>query len=128
MAYLEWNETLDVKVKAMNDEHKELIRLMNELHDKNEAKASKDVLTNALGKLKRYTIKHFDDEEKFLESVNFPELKTHKNIHKMLLDKLAKYEEQFLASGVMGKDFFEFLSFWLKSHIKGIDTKYSKYA
>lgn len=125
MPFIEWNDSLDVKVKAMNDEHKELIRLMNDLYDKVEAKANKEILTKSLVALKEYTIKHFEDEEKYMESIDFAELKTHKNIHKALLDKLAGFEEKFLTTGGIGQDFFDFLSFWLRSHIKGIDTKYS---
>lgn len=125
MPFLEWNDSLDVKVEAMNNEHKELIRLMNELYDKVEAKANKEILTKSLVALKEYTIKHFDDEEKYMESINFTDLKTHKAVHKNLLDKIADFEGKFLETGNIGQDFFDFLSFWLRSHIKGIDTKYS---
>jgi hemerythrin len=126
MAFYEWTERLDVHVPAMNSEHKELIRLMNELFDKNEAGATRPELTAAVDALAKFTVKHFEDEEAHMAKIGFEGLETHKIIHQQLLTQFTAFVDTFEKSGdaKIDKKFFDFLSVWLTSHIKGIDTKY----
>lgn len=127
--FFKWDEnTLGLKVKQMDDEHQVLIRLMNELHDGYAAKKSFPELKNKLIALSDFTIKHFSDEEKYMESIKFPGLATHKLIHKDLLDSLKKYGDEFIKTQVLSEEFFRFLTVWLTSHIKGIDRKYANHA
>lgn len=122
---MEWDESLDVRVQAMNDEHIELIRLMNIVFEVNGN--GRDAVGASLSDLVNYTVEHFDNEEAYMESVGFDGLKTHKLIHKSLLERVGEFVEEFTTSGsdVLPDDLFDFLKFWLVTHIKGIDTKYT---
>lgn len=128
MSLLEWTDKLDVHVDSMNQEHVELIRLMNAVYDVNERE--KTAVGGALDNLVRYVVKHFEDEEAYMESVGFKGLKSHQIIHKDLLDKVGKHVEDFKRSqsDALPDDFFAFLKFWLVSHIQGIDSKYGSIA
>lgn len=129
MAYFEWTDKLDLGVDDMNNEHKELIRIMNKLYDRNSQGASKMELQNIISELAAYTVKHFSDEEKYMESIEFPDLKQHKLVHKNLLEKLGSFKENFDANEEkVGDDFFNFLKLWLAAHIQGIDMKYGKFS
>ena len=114
-------------IGPMDDEHKMIITCMNKLHELNDANAGKGPLARALGELIAVTVKHFSDEEAYMEKIGFPDLKRHKLIHKSLLDQMGAHKQQFDTSGVLAEAFFSFLSFWLKSHICGIDMKYSEF-
>ena len=130
MPILEWNDALDIGVNDMNQEHKKLLALMNELYDKNAAGANKTSLSKTLNELAAYTVKHFADEEAYLEKIGYPELSKHKWIHQDLLTKFGKHKAEFDsgANPKMNDEFFKFLKLWLSSHIKGIDRMYGDFA
>ncbi|MFV2040030.1 MAG: bacteriohemerythrin [Acidimicrobiales bacterium] len=127
MALLEWSESLDVHVDPMNIEHVELIRLMNVAYDVNGT--GRVVVAAALSELVDFLVTHFAHEEAYMESVGFEGLETHRGIHDDLLAKMAKHVQDFRGSdsGVLPEEFFEFLKFWLVSHIQGIDAEYDKF-
>jgi hemerythrin len=123
--FFKWDPTqFSVKVKSMDDEHQELIRKMNALHAANERKAEKAELERLLNDFAGYTVKHFADEEAYMASVNFSGLETHKVIHKQLLGQVTEHVAAFQKTGEFTPAFFNFLSVWLTSHIRGIDSKY----
>lgn len=124
MAFLLWNDDLDVKVEAMNQQHKELIRLMNLLFDK-QRDGSLAELTKYMTELKAYTLKHFREEEAFMAAKKYSDLENHKKLHLALLAEFEDHEKEFGKSGKIPQGFFRFLSSWLLSHIKAVDTKYS---
>lgn len=74
MTFFNWEDRYDLRVGDMNDEHKVLISKMNKLHDLNEAKATKQNIQIAFEDFAAYTVKHFKDEEVYLESISYPGL------------------------------------------------------
>lgn len=60
-----------------------------------------------------------------MESINFDGVVRHKLIHKQLLSDLGEYYSTFKKTGELSLETFQFLAFWLKSHICGIDKKYA---
>jgi hemerythrin-like metal-binding protein len=120
-----------VKVTAMDQEHQEIIRLMNVLYEKSQAKKSKSEILEAMKALAQYTVKHFQDEEKFFFSLpNYPGAAVHKKIHEDLLkrvnDFVTQYQNQ--SHSEVDPEFFNFLKVWLSAHIAGIDKKYGEAA
>ena len=73
----------------------------------------------------RLAADHFAEEEAFMESFGYPDLKKHKMIHKTLVDRLGGHRADVEKAGRAGEEFFDFLKFWLASHICGIDAKYA---
>ncbi len=126
MSYFTWDEDLDVGVEAMNDQHKKLIALMEEVYQKNAAKVGKEGVLQATQTLIDYVIKHFRDEEAYMESINFPGLEAHKQIHRNLLGDLNDLAKKFVASddSELSEEFMAFLSLWINTHILAIDNKY----
>lgn len=125
MSFIQWDKnTLSVAVDSMDKEHQHLILLMNKLHDLHLNKASRSELGKSLDELKDYTIKHFSDEEAYLDEINYSEKEKHKLIHKDLLGKFSNYVKEFESKGELTDAFFSFLKLWLTSHIQGLDKKY----
>lgn len=127
MSFLDWSTALDVGVNAMNREHQRLIDLMNALHDGNANGEPKAVLLKRLGELGKWTVTHFQHEETYMASINYPKLATHKRIHADLLEQLDKHVSEFRDSNAtaLPKQLFTFLKLWLTAHIQGIDAQYS---
>jgi hemerythrin len=120
-----WDATkLSTKVAEMDKEHIELIRLMNKVHASVEAKKSFPEIKKELADLGNYTVKHFKDEEIFMEKIKYQGLSTHKIIHQKLLEQFGEYMAEFEKTRHLDEKFFRFLTVWLKSHIMGVDVKY----
>jgi hemerythrin-like metal-binding protein len=124
MGIMVWSPQLDVGVAAMNNDHQGLIKIMNQLHENVQAGAPTATLAKGIGELARLTVAHFGREEAFMESINYPKLAIHKDLHKKLLEKFAEHQAEFDTTGTLTPAFFNFLRFWLSAHIQGIDMQY----
>ena len=125
--FFSWNSGYDLGVKAMNNEHRTLIDLMNQLYEAHGSGSDFEELKTIFLKLEAYTLTHFSDEEKFMAEINFPDLEVHKLIHADLLKKLEKHKQEFLTKKELGPSLFDFLKMWLSAHIRGIDMKYADF-
>jgi hemerythrin len=129
MPIMEWDDSLDIGVDAMNDEHKQILALMNKIFDADKAGQSGNGITALVGRLGSVTVAHFRDEEAYMEKIGFPGLGPHRLIHKDLLAKYGAHAEKVkAANGKVHPEFLSFLKRWLIAHIKGIDIKYGKMA
>lgn len=125
MAYLEWTENeLGVGVDAMDHEHRLLIDRMNAVYDGAEKGLPYPEMKKRMDELAAYTVKHFKDEEEYMEKMKFEGLGTHKIIHQQLLTQFDDHMKKFQDSQQVSGAFFSFLKVWLTSHIRGIDRKY----
>lgn len=126
MVFMNWESRFELGVAAMDAEHKGLIAAMNDVHDLDAKGASKPTIDAAITKLATLTKQHFADEEKHMESIGFPDRRTHAIIHAGLLEKFGALHTSFkTGDGKVDRAFFDFLSFWLRGHIMGIDRKYA---
>ena len=128
MGILEWSDRLDIGVQDMNREHQHLLGIMNRLYDRNLAKAERAEIRGLLKELGDYTVKHFGDEEKYFDSIGFPDSQKHKLIHQDLLTKFTGHVAAFDKSGALDDSFFAFLKMWLSAHIQGVDMKYGEFS
>lgn len=131
MGFFVWDDqTLALKVKKMDDEHKTIVDLMNKLYDHNAAGAGKPELEKIIGELAKYTLLHFSDEEAYMESIAYPELAVHKKIHQQLIQKLEEHVANYKAAPgrALPTEFFIFLQTWLRAHIMGVDRKYAAHS
>lgn len=63
MSFANWDDSYGVKVRRLDDEHKQLFSIINQLHEGMKAGRGKDVMQNVLNQLLSYTEQHFADEE-----------------------------------------------------------------
>lgn len=121
-----WTDKLLLDVDDMDNQHKALVEKMDYffhcLDNKELAETQK-----AFKELAESTVFHFKEEEKFLASINYPNLAAHKKIHQDLINTVLKYGED-LNRGVMNKyQVSDFLKNWLSVHIMGQDQHYSRF-
>lgn len=129
MSYLQWNNKLKLNINSMDQEHQELIKLMNGLHDLVNQLKPKAEIEKALFALLNYAKKHFNDEEKYMETIGFDGFENHKILHRRLIERLEGFARDFSSGkSPLKEDFFNFLKFWLESHIMGIDIKYANFS
>lgn len=129
----EWSDKLSVGNDQMDSEHKILIGYLNAIGGyKAQFEAGEKLSTTAVASvIKRlidYTVFHFRDEEALLAKYSYPNIESHKAIHRHLIEQLTMLNEKFNSQGVaVVPVLFTFVSVWLKDHIMGVDQRYTKY-
>jgi methyl-accepting chemotaxis protein len=85
-------------------------------------------LVRAFEDLGAYVVKHFKDEEAFMESIGYAQLEPHKKIHAKLLEEVGAYAAALKSGTLDQRKLVSFLRNWLISHIMGVDMLYAKHA
>ncbi len=123
----EWNDRYKLDILVMDKEHKILIDSMNSFLDALNSNKLQEI-QNSFSRLADYTLKHFTDEEKYMASIDYPELENHKLIHQDLINQILIYKDEFETGNVNKNNISNFLKDWLAYHIVGQDKKYAKYS
>lgn len=128
MALMQWNNSFETKIKKIDEQHKGLVTILNELHDSMLKGDSNSELGKTLEKLVNYTVTHFKTEEEFFEKFSYPDSVKHKAEHSDLAGKAsALLKDHKAGKTVVSADLMYFLKDWLKNHILGSDKKYGPY-
>jgi hemerythrin-like metal-binding protein len=126
MTFIAWDDSLGLHIDMIDEEHKALINIMNNLYEQNKAGESKETIKATLSELSAFATLHFSDEEDYMASIKFPDLEVHRAIHQRLLQKINDFSREYCYdSEKIPDDFFTFLKIWINSHIKGVDIKYA---
>lgn len=127
-ATFQWKDSYSVKVAALDNQHKKLFDLVNELHVAMSQGHGKDVAGDVLRRLIDYTVHHFSAEEMLMQKHNFPGLIAHRAEHKALTDKVMAFKKEFDAgTGNVTPQLMTFLQQWLKNHIQTVDQRYGDF-
>jgi len=111
----EWKDSYLLGVARMDQEHLILVEKINSLVlSFNRA----DGVQKAFSDLATYATEHFADEEKYMESIKYPDLIAHKEIHRKLLAQVSDLGEKVLQGNASPSDLMTFLSDWLGTHSK----------
>jgi hemerythrin-like metal-binding protein len=125
MPLFEWNDAYSVDIKSIDDEHKVLFNLINQLYDSIADGSAKSVLESTLNELREYTKNHFRREEFYFERINYPMLSEHKLQHSLFVDEINKFSDRLDGEDVtFALDLIKFLRDWLIQHIQGTDLLY----
>jgi len=128
MPLIDWKGAYQTDIKEIDDQHKKLVSIINELHEAMLVGKGKTILSKVLQELVDYTVYHFDTEEKYFDMYDYPEAETHKSQHKDLVDQVAKLQEKFNSGEkVLSLEVMNFLRDWLHDHIIGSDTLFGPY-
>ncbi len=128
MALFDWNEAYAVDIVEIDDQHKKLVLLVNQLHDAINIGKGKEVLGSILNELIDYTHYHFQTEEKYFDMYNYPDTDIHKQQHKELVEQVIDLQKKFNSGEpVLTIDVLNLLRDWLNDHIVGSDVKFGPF-
>jgi hemerythrin len=121
-----WTDAYSVKVPEFDQQHRQLFRLVDDLHQAMKAGQSKQNLEKILSALIRYTDMHFTAEEQAMMSANYKDFAAHRTEHNKLKTKVIAFQKEFEAGTAgISVGLMEFLNDWLVSHILKTDQQYS---
>lgn len=124
MSFFAWTNQFSVNVKEIDDQHKRLVELLNELFVAMRERKGKDVLGNVLTGLIDYTKTHFATEERLMIHHSYPEYSSHKKEHTELTQKVIDLAKDYKNGKItLSIEVGLFLKDWLNNHIIGTDKK-----
>jgi hemerythrin len=128
MAVINWSSELSVGVDDIDQQHKRLIGMVNDLDDAMRKGKGKEILGRIIDKMNGYTVTHFKTEEDLFTRFGYPESASHRKEHASFVNKSAEIKGDFLSGKLaLSIEVMGFLGKWWKDHILGTDRKYSKF-
>ncbi len=127
MPLIEWRNDFSVNIREVDEQHKKLIAMLNELYDAMSAGKGKEVLSRILDGMAEYTVTHFTTEERLMREYNYPGYVKHKREHESFVRRVLEFREKFEKGEITAVEVMRYLSEWLKNHILGSDKKFGPY-
>jgi len=122
---IKWEEKYSVGLSIIDEEHKELIRIMNVAIKAKQHNDNIDEISKLLKQLTVYTLKHFSTEESYMVEFNYPEFQYHKEEHHDFSNKVIEYCNRVIEGDChVANEILEYLKQWLINHIQITDKKY----
>ncbi|WP_299439567.1 bacteriohemerythrin [uncultured Rhodospira sp.] len=124
MALLEWSDDLSVGYGPIDEQHKKLIDLFNDLDAAIGSGQAVDVIGGFLEELIDYTAWHFRSEERLMEAHGYPDALAHKVQHVDLTEQAEDLQQRFLdGDHDLADTLVPFLKDWLTNHIMQVDKQ-----
>jgi hemerythrin len=125
MALFTWSDKYAVGVKSLDDQHKGLVAILNDLHAAMMKGQAQSITGPLLKKLVGYTHDHFATEERLLGLSKYPTLPQHTVIHRELTKQVGEFVGKYERGEVtVNLALLTFLRDWLATHIQKEDKEY----
>ncbi len=126
MKQLLWKDSYSVGDHTIDNQHRELIRIANELIKiKSHAKKASE-FRDILIKLVKYVKVHFAYEEEYMQKHKYPHLEKHKLEHEKIIDKLNDIVKNSKTVHDLDLNLSTLLNEWIIDHILKKDKAYYK--
>ena len=128
MSKIVWSDELSISNLKIDDQHKKLIDIANNLLQAIHNNASKKEFSTILHDLREYTVSHFNDEEEYMKSIGYPNLNQHVEEHQQIKRKVKDFQHSvFLGENVDKNLLREMLKNWLIEHILNCDLQIKEF-
>lgn len=126
-----WNKRLEVGVNLIDEQHKKWFEKADQLFEAGKSGKSKEYIVKMFDFLDDYTRTHFKDEEKYMQSINYPEINVQKQMHADFIKKLSELRKQYETAGanitvIISTN--QIILDWLTNHISKVDKKIGEFA
>jgi len=128
MSYLKWSDKYSLNVAEVDEQHRKLVSLVNDMYDAMHAGKGRDMIGTVIAEFVDYTDYHFKAEERLLRQNGYPEYDEHKVMHDNLSRKAHSIKEAFDRGNTpTAIEVMLLLTNWLNIHILEEDKKYKPY-
>jgi hemerythrin-like metal-binding protein len=128
MGDVEWNEGMSVGVESLDQDHKILLLLINEINEAINNDSTHLLIKSIFEKLEKYIKEHFSKEEQLMQQCHYENLEEHKKEHQKFIRKIPELKKQLLntESVEVAQNAYLFLVDWLMQHIIVDDMSYAQ--
>lgn len=124
MSLITWRDEFNLGVESVDVEHRELIKLINDLDSAMQRDATQDTIVEALGEIYARIAAHFALEEKIMRDAHYISYRPHKQDHEILLDELLEVIDSVDEEGGYDRDALSRdLDTWFSDHFRTHDAK-----
>jgi hemerythrin len=124
MSLLEWKPEYSVGIASMDDEHREMIDLINDVYAKLGTSSDPDAIEDCLENIYSTISLHFALEERIMREQSYAEYVEHKEDHEDLLDEIRDLMDEFFADQDAGARLLKKrLSDWFARHFASFDAR-----
>jgi len=131
---IQWREQMSVGIKSIDDDHRQLVTLVNQFEELAHQNAdlngrNESLVRTLLGQLQAYTAEHFQREERIQQEANYPGIKENAEHHRALTKEMQVMVDRYTQGSSEGgkpltaADMSAFLNSWLVNHIIKVDLK-----
>lgn len=122
-----WDDSLSVGIEEIDEQHKVLVNLLNDLHDAIRSHHGREVVEATLTQLADYTRIHFTVEESLMRIMGYPDYDGHKAQHEALIEQLQGFQQRVAEGQAVTFELLHFLRNWLTHHIQEGDARYTDF-
>lgn len=124
-----WTEELSSGIEFIDDQHRELFKLINEVFSAVNVNDAA-LISNTLDYLLHYVIEHFGAEESCMIKGHYPDFEEHREQHSYFIKQVyrlfCRFEAE-KASPEFMNDFQLLMVEWLVDHISETDKRLAEY-
>ena len=128
--WIPWLSAYEINVAEIDEQHRELFRMFNELMDLVWDGKGKDAIKEMLGFTANYAVTHFGTEERYMQRYGFPGYLDHKKLHDDFAADVVNFVKEYESNGAtteMVVAAISNLGNWTREHIRGTDQKLSEF-
>jgi len=124
MSLLEWKPEYSVGIESMDDEHREMINMINDVYSILSESPDAKIVEECLERIFTTISLHFALEERIMLNNSYAEYESHKEDHEDLLDEIRDLMDGFFADPDKGAEQLEKrLSGWFAVHFASFDAR-----
>jgi hemerythrin len=129
MAIYEWSDKFETGIPVVDEQHKALFRMLNDLHESLASGKGKEEIVRAMDFLLSCTTSHHETEEKFMQEHGFPELSAHRSEHLAVQQNAAFFRECWMKTpdSVHPMELVRLIGEWVIHHIEHSDFRYVEF-
>lgn len=121
MSLIEWRKEFETGIPGVDHEHRELVDLINRLHEHMASGADKARVAEFLGEVFARIAAHFALEESIMRKHAYDEYEAHKAEHERLLDEIRDIMDS--ASTAYASSLSTVVHDWFVNHFKSKDAR-----
>ncbi len=126
--FISWSDDLSVGIEEIDEQHKVLVGLLNELNQAIRERHGNEVCIEILDRLVDYTRIHFAVEESLMRIFEYPDYENHKAEHEELVEEVLSMRREVVEDErKVSFKLLHFLKMWLTQHIMDSDKEYSQH-
>ena len=128
MEQITWTEDFSVGVVKLDEQHKKLIKMINQLIAEPWTDTKSETVSNLLSEMTNYAQVHFTTEEELMRQYIYPQLEEQIAQHRAFKKKTVDFcTATMLNVGIVPETMLNYLSDWLVNHILSCDMAYKPF-
>ncbi|HBD9145769.1 TPA: bacteriohemerythrin [Campylobacter jejuni] len=122
-----WDDSYSVHNAKIDEQHKKLFELAGKVEFMFDKPVYKDDVKALLAEFFNCMKDHFNDEEKYMKLIGYPDLEEHKRIHKEIIQSMIDLIKNIKSTNDLKEKLYTVSKKWLLEHILYEDMKVEQY-